>query len=129
MSLKPLSPGTRRVVAWWLLATLWATTLLPPLAHALVPARGADWVEICTPQGMKRVPLAEAGPALSLLGPLDHCPLCLPQHDDALAPPPAPAGTLPMAGGNEPPAHRAATTHPPQAWGTAQPRGPPVTRG
>ncbi len=136
MTLNPRSPALRRPVAWLALFALLAGLLLPTLAHAVALALGDDratvWTEICTAQGMKRVPVADHAdapddpPALSLHGAMDHCPWCLLAQGPALAPPPAP-WVLPLL-----PALRGAperfftaprTPHP---WCTAQPRGPPV---
>ena len=124
-------------MAWLALLSLLAGLLLPTLSHALADERSTVWAEICTAQGMKRVPLAAddpatpggGNPALSLNGVVDHCPLCLLGHGPALAPPPAPLVTPLVAVAHTVPPRFLSAPRTPHAWCTAQPRGPPVVQG
>lgn len=137
MNCHPSSIRLRRPIAWLALLSLLAGLLLPTLAHALADERETIWTEICTAQGMKRVPLAADegasvgtdAPALSLHGVVDHCPLCLLAQGSALAPPPAPF-VLPLAAaaGSTPPRFLSAPRTP-HVWCTAQARGPPAVQG
>lgn len=120
----------QRWVLWLALTALWAVALLPLVSHAMARAGGeasTRYTEVCTPQGMKLVALAdgETAPDSSLLQ-AEHCHWCTPALGDAAPPPVLPAmpGFLPL------PAllpaaflHAPATAH---AWASAQPRAPPT---
>jgi len=121
-----------RPLIWIALLAMWATALLPTVSHALALAHGdaGRWAELCTPQGMRRVVVADAAGAEpvslpSAAGHLEHCPLCA-LGAGAAAPPPAPPAVLALPGaGAEPPALALHAPDTPHAWRTAQPRGPP----
>jgi len=103
-----------------------ALALLPTLSHALAGS-SSGFAEVCTPQGMKVVALAEGQqqPATASLH-LEHCPYCVAGFAGAPLPPAALALPLPA---------QAAALAPPRflqaprtlfAWAAAQPRGPPI---
>ncbi|MBA4261102.1 MAG: hypothetical protein C0443_03520 [Comamonadaceae bacterium] len=79
-----MSTRLMRVLARGLLAAMLLAVLAPAVSRALASTRGAgDWVELCTPQGMRWVQwTAEGaetepvGAADDLLHALDHCGHC-----------------------------------------------------
>lgn len=120
----------RHLSAWFALLALWLAVATPMVSHALSAAGASVWVEVCTAQGMRLVPVAadhDAGstPA-SLLGVLDHCPYCslgahgaaLPVADVTLWTAPTPQALLPRRFLSAP--HTAPT------WRSAQPQAPPA---
>jgi len=122
-----------RFPIWLALAAMLALALLPTVSHALAFVRGGSaWAEVCTPQGMRPVPVdasqaVDTGAPVQAAGHLEHCPFCA-LGADLPALPPAPAAALPLPlGSAEPPAlflHAPRTLF---AWRSAQPRGPPFT--
>ena len=102
-----------------------AMTLLPTVSHALARP-GSGFVEVCTPQGMKLVALAdgEKQPSSASLH-LEHCGYCSASFSAVVMPTLPP--TLPQVstlGTEAPPLF----LHAPRtlfAWRSAQPRGPP----
>ena len=103
-----------------------ALALLPTLSHALAGSSSA-YAEVCTPQGMKVVALAdgEQQPATASLH-LEHCPYCLAGLALAGLPPTPLALPLPPA---EPVLQPPLFLRAPRtlfAWAAAQPRGPPI---
>jgi hypothetical protein len=115
-----------RLAIWLALLALATSVLLPTLAHSGSHG-GGGFAEICTPQGLKLVPLADgeqAPPTATVL--VDHCPFCAPAGAAALLPS-APATTVPVV-------IASAAAAPPflqplralHAWASAQPRAPPV---
>lgn len=123
--------NTRRL-AWLALVAVLAMALVPTLARALAHGQGAStqWVEVCTAQGMKMVPVAAAqaqesqAPEASPLSQLEHCPMCALGHLCA-GPPAALPAPLPAAAARLVPArflHAPRTLH---VWRASQPRGPP----
>jgi hypothetical protein len=133
-----MHPPRRRqpAPAWIAILALLAMALLPTLTQALTHLRGdsTNWVEICTPQGMRLVSLTsmaggEDAPTeqapLQAAAHVEHCALCtlsqplpalLAAHAPTLVPPPA-AHALPWLFLYAP--------HTLHAWRSAQPRGPP----
>ncbi len=108
---------------WLALLAVAALVLLPTLGHAIAQG-GSGFAEVCTPQGVKWVPLGggQSAPAPSVH--LEHCVFCT----AAAAPPPALPAALPAvapAGTTMPPRFLQAprTAH---AWASAQPRAPPT---
>lgn len=108
-----------------------ALALVPTLSRALAfAADGGRWVEVCTPQGMKLVPLAgDAGDRAdgtpTGAPSLDPCGLCLLSAHGA-APVPAPPALPPAAArGTAAPAACGQSPHPLPPWTRAQPRAPP----
>lgn len=109
-----------RWLAWLAVAAL---VLLPTLGHAFAKG-GGGFAEVCTPTGMKLVPLDDGAATPDPSVHLEHCVFCA----AAAAPPPAtPDGVLPSppAGTEHPPRflHAPRTPH---AWASANPRAPPV---
>lgn len=102
---------------------------LPGWATAFAPRGEGGWTEVCTLQGMQRVPVSADGAAPAAPGAdhvMDHCPCC-PGGHGGMAPPSPPAGLTARpapAGAHRPPAFLQApvTAH---AWVTAAPRAPP----
>jgi len=103
-----------------------ALALLPTLSHALAGSSSA-YAEVCTPQGMKVVALAdgEQQPATASLH-LEHCPYCVAGGAAAGLPPAPPALPLPPAEVALQPPLLLQAPHTLFAWAAAQPRGPPI---
>ncbi len=109
-----------------------ALALLPTLSHALAFAhRGqSDWAEVCSPQGMKLVALADAPgvgiPAAQAAAAHEHCPCCsLGAHFLGIPLAPRLALGLPPAAALVPPL----SVQAPRtlfAWRSALPRAPPL---
>lgn len=118
-ALRRLLPHTR----WLALLAAAALVLLPTLGHAFAKG-GGSLAEVCTPQGLKWVPLddGETTPAPSVH--LEHCVFCA----TAVAPPPAvpAARALPVAGNTPVPPRFLSAPRTPHAWASARPRGPPT---
>lgn len=121
--------ASRPVVAWLALLAVLMATLAPAVSQALGAHGPTSWVEVCTANGARLVPLdgaapqAPAAPADAHL--LGHCPYCA-LHTDTLAPPPA----LPVLSAPPALAHLlpAAFLHAPRTaavWHSAQARAPP----
>lgn len=116
------------IVAWLAVVAL---VFMPTLSRLLAHGTGDSfWTEVCTPQGMRQVALADDGaplPGGPTMSHLDHCPLC---GLGGVAPllPPAAFAWLPLADQAEamPPLFSAAP-RPLHAWAAARPRGPPET--
>lgn len=110
---------------------MWFGALAPTISHALASANVTAWAEVCTPQGMRWVSLADdvaaepATPNSNPAGMLDHCPFCT-LNSQGSAPPPVVATPPLIAAENLGPPERflsaARTAH---AWCAAQPRAPP----
>lgn len=130
-----MSRTTRRCTAWIALVAMWLGLLLPTLAHALAEPGNTAWTEVCTAQGMKRIPVdatavGQADAPVSLNGVLDHCPWCTLTASSAMAPPPAPPVLmLPAIGGTTHPERFFTAPRTPHAWRPSQPRGPPLLLG
>ncbi len=120
--------------AWLALWAMLAMALLPTVSHALAFARGgaSNWVEVCTPQGMRLMAVAVADGAdgapapapVQAAGHLEHCPLCALGGDLPPLPAAAPAALLPPHSAALPSLFLQAP-YAQQAWRSAQPRGPP----
>jgi len=117
-----------RRLTWIALTAMLALALLPTLSHALAFARGdGALAEICTPQGAKLVAPGGETPAPdgTLLGHLDHCPLCS-LHGAALGlPPVAVRHVEPSSLAHAVPPLFLAAPRRLFAWSAARPRGPP----
>jgi hypothetical protein len=120
-------------LAWLALGALLMAALVPALAQALTDNTRTTWVEVCTAQGAKWVPVAQStadddGRApVSAHGSIDHCPYCTLQATPALLQRDGtpwvrvPAGAPPAAPTTQAPIESL-------AWPRARPRGPPHTR-
>jgi hypothetical protein len=114
-----------RFANWLALVAMLALSLLPTVSHALAHP-GSGFVEVCTPQGMKLVALAdgEKQPSNSALH-LEHCGYCSASFNAVVMPALPPAlPQLQTLGTQAPPLFLQA----PRtlfAWRSAQPRGPP----
>lgn len=113
----------RRFALWLALLAMCFGALAPTVSRAMASgASGADWVEICSAQGTKRVAL---GTQDTLVIDLDHCPYCTLDARGSAAPPPSMQSWLPPAVAEAVPQRflsAARTAHP---WCSAQPRAPP----
>jgi Protein of unknown function (DUF2946) len=122
-----LSLARRRLSTWIAIFAVLLAALVPAVSHALGPAQGAAWFEVCSAQGSRWVQdgADDSNGAPSGLLALEHCPACA-SHAPALGLPPAPfAGVAaPDLGDALPQAFLEArrTLH---AWASAQPRAPP----
>ena len=118
----------RLLTAWIALVAMLAFALVPTVSRAMAFGIGSSsWAEICTPQGMKRVAVADGDEAPAQAGAhLDHCALCGLSTDGAAPLPAARAPLrLPVGSAAVPQAFlQAAHTLP--AWRRAQARAPPV---
>jgi hypothetical protein len=110
-----------------------AMAVVPTLSHALAHVNGGNggWAEVCTPQGMKLVALAEStgdagGPASSAAVSTDHCLVCGVSAGTSVLP--APRAALPpaLAGADGPPGPPPRLPLTRVAWANAQPRAPPA---
>jgi hypothetical protein len=119
--------------AWLALTALLLAAVAPALAHVFSDNTRTAWVEVCTAQGAKWVPVAQTATAdderapVSAHGSIDHCPYCTLQAAPALLQRDStawlgvPAGSLPAERTTQAPIKSL-------AWPRAQPRGPPRTR-
>ncbi|MFG5410736.1 DUF2946 domain-containing protein [Piscinibacter sakaiensis] len=119
----------RRLATWFAALAILLASFAPSLSHALASASGANWIEICTTQGSKRIAAGEAGseraPAAAHV--LDHCPYCS-VHAPTLGLPPANASApQPARLAYEFPLAFLAAPRTPHAWVSAQPRAPPLS--
>jgi hypothetical protein len=118
---------------WLALVALWLSALAPTVSHALASAGHTTWVEVCTAQGMRFVPVADNGAGSDAQHPaspvshLEHCPYCtLGTH--GAAPPPASASLpIPAAVREGLPDRFWQAPHAARAWCSAQPRAPPLS--
>ena len=106
-----------------------AFALVPTVSRAMSFVQGdTACTEICTPQGLKVVALAdgETAPVQASGHHLDHCALCGLAGDGA-APWPSPSVTMPLAlAGTEVPRLFLQAAHTPFAWLSAPARAPPA---
>lgn len=126
----------RPATAWIAILALLAMAMLPTFTQAVTHLRGdsTNWVEVCTPQGMRLVSLngmagGEDAPTeqapLQAAAHLEHCALCtllqplpaLPAADVPSLVPALAAHALPWLFLHAP--------HKLHAWRSTQPRGPP----
>jgi hypothetical protein len=119
--------------AWLALTALLLAAVAPALAHVFSDNTRTAWVEVCTAQGAKWVPVAQTAttddePApVSAHGSIDHCPYCNLQAAPALLQRDDPAWRLAPAGATPAPLTAQAPIES-LAWPRAQPRGPPHPR-
>lgn len=124
----------RRPLAWIALIAVLAGLWPPSLARALAGGGAAEWIDVCTAEGAKRVPWPAGTPAAATgdapseppatlpHATQDHCPWCTVGAHGALPPTAAPQ-VLPAVGAAAPvraPAHAAPTAC------AALPRAPPA---
>ncbi len=129
----------RRPLTWVALVAVLAGLWLPALGRALAGGGAAEWIDICTAEGAKRVawPTTEATaaqgeaptepPATLPHAAQDHCPWCTVGAHGAL-PPPAEPRVLPALGA-APPVRPPADVAPARATPNgcaALPRAPPA---
>ncbi|CAD5370261.1 conserved hypothetical protein [Rubrivivax sp. A210] len=101
--------------------------LVPTISRAMASQQGPmSWVEICTPQGMQLVAIADGEESQAhTSGHLDHCALCGLSAD--AGPPPVAAPRPPqLPGGTEVPRLFLQAPYTLPAWRSAQPRAPPA---
>lgn len=119
----------RRLTAWIALFAMLAFALVPTVSRAMSFVHGGSaWAEICTPQGMKVVALAdgEEAPVQASGHHLDHCAFCGLAGDGA-APWPSPPVSAPLRlAGTEVPRLFLQAAHTPFAWRSASARAPPI---
>ncbi len=134
----PLAPGRRlalwrRVAVWLALCAVSFTAAAPVLATVMATATGADWVQVCTDQGMRWVAVnvdpalesSSSDPPTAPAAAMEHCPVCSLAHH-GLAGPPATGLRLPALHGRDGlPERFAQAPCTPHAWVSAQPRAPP----
>ena len=107
-----------------LAALLVLAQMLAPLAHSHGRAAASGWIEVCTGDGLRRLPAGDA-PAAPLHDD-DHCVLCRVADPTAGAPPFTPAvghaspvraavALAPAYFGNRPTPHDAPARAPPRA--------------
>lgn len=116
-----------RSSAWLALVAMVLSVLMPALSHG---AAGADWVGVCTADGMRFVAVGadadDPAPSRADRGAGDHCLYCsLGAH--GLLPTPAPTMPAPpAAGGGLVPDRFLSAPRTPHPWAAARPRGPPA---
>lgn len=117
-----------RLASWIAALAILLTSFAPWVSHALGPAQGAAWAEICSAHGATRVePGGDASrDPFATKHPLAHCPYCS-LHATALGLPPSPV-VVPLRLGlrDERPAAFLAAPRTLAAWVSAQPRAPPA---
>jgi hypothetical protein len=116
-----------RLTGWIAALAILMVSLVPSLSHALAPATGTNWVEVCTIHGSTWIQAGEEGtertPASAHV--LDHCPYCS-LHAPTLGLPPVAGSThLPLRLAHEAPLAFLAAPCTLHAWVSAQPRAPP----
>lgn len=116
----------------WLLAALLMATLAPAVSRTLASGAttgGPGWVEICTEQGMQRVPTHAPGAASSVdangMGLLDLCAHCT-LAAERFAPLIPDGPTLPCFAGSAPAPVLAPKSSADAPVRAAQARGPPL---
>jgi hypothetical protein len=118
----------RRLTGWIAAFVILLASIAPALSHALAPATGNNWIEICTTQGSKWIKASQDGseraPATAHV--LDHCPYCSLQTPTLGLPPAHHLAQLPLGLGHEPPLALLAAPRTLHAWVSARPRAPPL---
>lgn len=104
--------------------------LAPAITNALGHTPVANWVELCSAQGTKRIAVNAAGepisPAEQVMQHSEHCPFCHIEHTPA-ALPPAIAPAVPQTQAHQAfPALFYAAKRPLHAWAPALARAPPA---
>lgn len=117
----------RRLISWIAALAILLASLAPALSHALAPATGTNWIEICTTQGSKWIKASQDGseraPASAHV--VDHCPYCSLQTPTLGLPPAHHLAQLPLGLSHEVPPAFLSAPYTLQAWVSAQPRAPP----
>jgi hypothetical protein len=116
-------------LTWLALVAVLALALLPTVSHALPGNASSSWTEVCTTQGLQRVPTGAAVGDQSappgVTAHFDHCPFCKLGHDA----PPLPQAPLVLSlaapDGVYLPALFLQAPYGLHAWASAQPRAPP----
>ena len=104
--------------------------IAPTISHALQGELKTGWIELCSALGSRWVKPGDLNAGtdsapVSVLHAVEHCPYCSLQSM-ALASPPAAVGVALSRLSFELPCAVAATLRAPDAWRSAQPRGPPI---
>jgi hypothetical protein len=112
-----------RRTAWIAMFAILLNGFAPAVSHALAARLGVTWLEICTPDGLKRVAVRYEGarpdlPPGAHVAADDHCPYCT-AHGSAYAFTPPTASALPILAG---PAEIVVSSHT-SARGLATPAG------
>lgn len=115
-----------RLTSWIAVLAVLLASLAPSLSHALAPAAGSTWTEVCTVEGSKWVQAGDDGSAPSAAHVLDHCPYCSLHTPTPGLPPAAPVVQLPLAAAQAVPRAFLAAPRTLHAWVRAQPRAPPL---
>ena len=127
----PSSSFLRRRFNPFGLLLAWLAILGPLLSAPVAGSHGAAGstpgvTEICTPQGLARIPALPSGEDTPVpAGALAHCPLCLFNHQPAVPPGSGPALELAAAVSSVTPAAIRDTPAAPLLHSPAQPRAPP----
>lgn len=118
----------RRLISWIAAFAILLASLAPALSHALAPATGTNWIEICTTQGSKWIKANQEGPerAPATAHVLDHCPYCSLQTPTLGLPPAERLAHLPLRLSHEVPLAFLSAPRTLHAWVSAQPRAPPL---
>lgn len=135
----PFSRRHLRSYAWVALLAIFGLAFAPTISHALARAQGQNSLltQICTPQGMKTIALADlAGDAVAdisaasddsgVMNPLEHCPLCGLAASSPALPVVEAVLVLPLAQATAVPRLFLRAPRPLFVWSAAQPRAPPV---
>lgn len=110
---------------------MWFGALAPTVSHALAASGSTTWAEVCTPQGMRRVSLADDSAAQPeetkspVAGLLDHCPYCTLNHEGSAPPPALSPAILVPADSVGPPERFLSAARTAHVWCAALPRAPP----
>lgn len=120
----------RSIMTIFAMVVVTVATLAPALSNALGHSRVANWVELCSAQGSKRIAVNAAGepisPAEQAMQHSEHCPFCHIEHSPAMLPQ-APLSLVPQTEAQSSmPALFYAAPSASYAWAPALSRGPPA---
>ena len=101
-----LSSSNRRRIAWVATFAILLNAFAPAVSHALAARLGVTWLEICTPDGLKRIAVEaralrpDIPPAAHVAANDNHCAYCAP-HGATFAHAPPAAHVARLLGGAE----------------------------
>jgi hypothetical protein len=122
-----LAATTRRLATWIAALAILMAALAPALSHALGAQQAASWIEICSAQGSKWLPVDDDGSSKPKAAhAFEHCPYCTVHAQGLGLPPVVPAVAHPAGLHDIAPQAFLAAPRTLHAWVSAQPRAPPL---
>lgn len=120
----------RTALATFAVLVMALAALAPAISHALGYSPVANWVELCSAQGTKRIAVNSSGepisPSEQAMQHAEHCPFCHVEHSPAMLPT-APAPFVPQTDvKSSMPALFYAAPNASYAWAPSLSRGPPA---